>query len=293
MGGCADAGFEAAEQSESLPIIGVVVPARNEARRLPRLLESLRAQAGVRLDVVVVVNGSNDGTASEARAQADSFVRFGHRLQVVELAGASKSAALNQGDRALAVFPRAYVDADVILARDSLAAIYDALNVDLPRLAGGRIALESGGGRLASMVATALQTLPPFSDDVVGGGLYALNASGRSRWGEFPDVIADDAFVVSHFAVQERVVVDRAWFLARFPATERLLPVLSRWEAGRLQLRSMGIAAPGAGRFKLFMAVLRQPRVWGAAIALLVMKIAARRMARSAGPVREWAGAEV
>ena len=48
--------------------VSLIVPARNEAHNLPRLLGSLREQAATPLEVIVVDDGSTDGTADVARA---------------------------------------------------------------------------------------------------------------------------------------------------------------------------------------------------------------------------------
>jgi 4,4'-diaponeurosporenoate glycosyltransferase len=89
--------------------VAVLVPAHNEAPRLPGLLASLRRQEGVELEVVVVDDRSTDATASVAR-------ELGARVwSVSERAGNNPKAA------ALASVPTpqaeilVFVDADVVL----------------------------------------------------------------------------------------------------------------------------------------------------------------------------------
>ena len=55
------------------PQVSVIVPARNEAATIDVCLDSILGQKGVDLEVVVVDNGSTDGTAArlEARAATD------------------------------------------------------------------------------------------------------------------------------------------------------------------------------------------------------------------------------
>jgi 4,4'-diaponeurosporenoate glycosyltransferase len=50
-----------------LPSVSIVIPARNEAANLPRLLESLRAQEGLEMEWIVVDDHSTDATAEIAR----------------------------------------------------------------------------------------------------------------------------------------------------------------------------------------------------------------------------------
>jgi len=55
----------------SLPDLSVVIPAYNEARRLPPTLERVRAYLGggpLAHEIVVVDDGSRDSTADVARA---------------------------------------------------------------------------------------------------------------------------------------------------------------------------------------------------------------------------------
>jgi 4,4'-diaponeurosporenoate glycosyltransferase len=61
--------------SAESPQVSVIVPARNEARVLPRALESLQAQHLAPLEVVVVDDDSSDGTAGVARAHGCRVVR--------------------------------------------------------------------------------------------------------------------------------------------------------------------------------------------------------------------------
>jgi len=57
----------AAPASRSSPTVSVVIPARNEAHNLPGLLRSLASQSVTPHEVIVVDDGSTDGTAKVAR----------------------------------------------------------------------------------------------------------------------------------------------------------------------------------------------------------------------------------
>jgi hypothetical protein len=261
--------------------IGVVIPAWNEELALPLLLKSLLRQEGVTVDAVVIANGCIDRTAAVAREYAGAFKAAGHRLTVVELPAASKVAALNAGDGCLKIFPRAYVDADVVLSPKALSAVAVALPASPPRLAAPRIRFARQGTWFADSVAEVLEGIPPFADDLVGGGFYAVNRNGRRRWAKFPPLIADDAYVVSRFSRAERVVTD-AVFRVRFPTDNRVLATFTRWELGRRQLADAGIVPERASRRAIFLAVLRTPRRWAAAVLTTLLKAEARRRARHA-----------
>jgi glycosyltransferase involved in cell wall biosynthesis len=56
--------------------VSVVVPSRDRWERLSRTLETVLAQRGVRLEVVVVDDGSTDGTADRLAERGDARVRI-------------------------------------------------------------------------------------------------------------------------------------------------------------------------------------------------------------------------
>jgi len=63
--------LETAEGRDSQPYLSIVIPAHNEALRLGGTLERIRRYAerkGMAIEVMVVADGSNDGTADLARA---------------------------------------------------------------------------------------------------------------------------------------------------------------------------------------------------------------------------------
>ncbi len=58
------------------PLVDVIIPARNEAQRLPRLLAALAAQTTRRFRVTVVDDSSTDGTAAVAASFAGQLPAF-------------------------------------------------------------------------------------------------------------------------------------------------------------------------------------------------------------------------
>jgi len=58
--------IERPKETESLPSVSIIIPARNEAHNLPALLASLKALAYARCDILVVDDASSDGTTSAA-----------------------------------------------------------------------------------------------------------------------------------------------------------------------------------------------------------------------------------
>jgi glycosyltransferase involved in cell wall biosynthesis len=268
------------------------VPAWDEARALPRTLLSLAAQSAVRADVVVVANGCNDPTVEVALSFASVFEQRGHRLRVVELQNRSKTAALNLGDELLELFPRAYMDADVALGPNSLVQVCQALANEQPRLASPALRFVTSDPSRTRRIANFLQSTPPFSTDVVGGGFYAVNKAGRDLWKDFPEVIADDTYVCSLFPAATRIRIERAYFEARFPAEARMIDVMARWEAGRRQLRHLGVRLERRSAGAKVKAMLRKPALLPLGIEYVLVKFLASLRARTHSN-RPWARADL
>ena len=256
--------------------LSVVIPAHDEARVLPRLLAGLDDP---RLEVVVVANGCSDATAEVARAAG---------ARVVELAEGSKVAALDAGDAAASVFPRAYVDADVEVGADALLAVADRLDAGPELVASPRLVLDLRGASWPVRAYYTVWELSAFRRrGHIGSGIYALTRTGRARFGSFPPVIGDDRFVQGLFAPEERATVD-AEFVVRPPRTLRaLLARGARIAAGNRELQRVGLAghAPtrGGSARELLAVVAPRPALWApflvyAAVQLRTGALAERRL---------------
>jgi glycosyltransferase involved in cell wall biosynthesis len=249
--------------------LSVVIPAHDEERVLPRLLQRL-APAGDRLEIVVVANGCADATADVARAAG---------VRVVELAEGSKVAALNAGDAAASVFPRAYVDADVEVDASALLALADRLREGPELVASPRLRLDLSGATWPVRAYYAVWELSAFRRrGHIGSGIYALSAEGRSRFGAFPKVIGDDRFVQGLFTPAERVTVEEAEFVVRPPRTVgALLARGARIAAGNRELQRAGLAghAPSRGSSlrELVSVVAPRPRLWGAFVVYVFVQL--------------------
>jgi hypothetical protein len=162
---------------------------------------------------------------------------------VLDLPAPSKADALNAGDLASDRWPRLYLDADVEI---SPRAVVDTL-----------AALESG---------PALAARPPFRYDTTGAswpvrayyrarlrlgetrahlwgaGVYGMSSAGRSRFVDFPQLMADDLFVDTMFDTDEKVVVDTDPVVVHTPTDLRsLLVMLRRVYAGNQELGASGV----------------------------------------------------
>jgi GT2 family glycosyltransferase len=115
------------------PIFSVVIPVRNGAGSLPELLRALSRQTFDPFEVVVVDNGSGDGSASVARA---------HGAQVVTEPRPGRARARNAGVAAARARLIAFTDADCVPEPGWLEALHGCL--ERAPLAAGHVELSTG-----------------------------------------------------------------------------------------------------------------------------------------------------
>ena len=77
------------------PRVAVVIPCRNEARRLPALLDAVDMQTRPPSEIIVVDDGSTDGSADAARRWAAGHPNV--PLRMVSTGGRGAAAAMNAG----------------------------------------------------------------------------------------------------------------------------------------------------------------------------------------------------
>lgn len=264
-------------QSAGLPI-SVVVPAHQEEAGIVRCLDALFANARpTELEVVVVCNGCTDQTARLATA-------FGRGVKVVETPVASKSGALNLGDGHVAGFPRAYVDADVELTTSALRDLVDACRRPGVLAAVPVIRLDvTGRGLLVKAFTSVWTSLPFFQDGMASSGVYVLSREGRGRFGAFPDIMADDHFVLSGFDGTERRQVRSAHCVVQAPRSlADVVRIKTRAFIAERQLQARGEqdTRQHGPRSSWLGVVARRPRLWPAAPVYLLVNVVAEVRAR-------------
>ncbi|MBI3299551.1 MAG: glycosyltransferase [Elusimicrobia bacterium] len=152
----------------SAPLVSVVIPAFNAERWVPAALESVLAQDYAPLEVIVVDDGSKDGTGA-------AVARFGDRVRYVRQANSGVCQARNRGARE---------------ARGKLVAFLDADDVWLPgklKAQAARFAARPGlatcfTGTVAFDEATGRETLLAYrlSPDLVADLLLHCTIIGNS-----------------------------------------------------------------------------------------------------------------
>jgi len=224
----------APERVPSRPRASVIIPAHDEAAVILRTLAPLAAAARAgALEVIVVCNGCSDHTARVAATVPG--------IRVIDTEIASKSHALNLGDRLATAWPRVYLDADITASSAALDAVAALLASD------GALAARPAA-RYDTRAATwgvrayyrARSRVPSLHRAMWGAGCYALSRAGHARLGAFPDAIGDDLWVDRLFEASEKAVVAVEPVVVRTPRTLPALLAVTRRAA-----RGSAEAAPG------------------------------------------------
>ncbi len=198
------------------PSVSVVIPARNEARSLPALLASLATQTAPPTEVIVVDDGSCDGTGDIARAAGAHVVR----VDGPPPGWLGKPWACQQGALAARGDLLVFLDADVRLAADALATLA-TLHTEVGGLVTVQPYHEAGPGweQLSAVFNAAA---------VLGSGETARwRPRTRSAFG--PCIVTHRGRhldIGGHAAVRDEIVEDmalaRAYAAAGEPVTVRL-----------------------------------------------------------------------
>ena len=213
----------------------VVIPAHNEAAVILRCLDALFTglEPG-QLEVIVACNGCTDGTAEVIRSS-------GHTVRVLEVAVASKPAALRAAEEVATAFPRLYLDADVTLTAAAAVRVLERLRAG-PALA-ARPPIEynaAGSSLLVRSYYRARAGVPAVMGSMWGAGVYGLSEAGRSRFGYYPDLVADDLFVDQLFRRWEVEIVSTLPVIVGVPRrTMDLLRILRRVYHGNSENRTV------------------------------------------------------
>lgn len=226
-------------------MISVIIPAHDEAAYIGKCLQNLLASDPparrgdvVAVEVIVVANGCTDATAEVALQHQPEFIARGWRLIVLVVPVAHKINALNRGDAAATGDIRVYVDADVHVSPPLIGLLVALLDRPDAAYASGRPDIQLPRSLVSRRYARFWMRLPFMASDVPGCGIYAVNAAGRQRWKQFPDIMADDIFVRMHFGPGERLsaMAHYSWPIAEgFPW---LVKVRRRQNSGLRQLRN-------------------------------------------------------
>jgi acetyltransferase-like isoleucine patch superfamily enzyme len=256
-----------------VPALSVIIPAHNEEKVLERCLETLLADSKPgELEILVAANGCTDRTVEIARS-------YGNRVGVIQISEASKHAALNAGDEAATVFPRAYLDADIAISTAAIRSVAEEMDRTGALVGAPRAMIDFDGcPAIIQSFYRVWVEMPWFTDSLVGSGIYVLSAAGHARLGAFPAITNDDQYVHDLFETRERVTASSHQFLVRPPRTvEGLIRRRTRTIIGQRELDRLFGQLPGRARRISLLELLRRrrTRVWDLVVYVVITKLAA------------------
>jgi glycosyltransferase involved in cell wall biosynthesis len=106
------------------PLISVVIPVYNGAVTIDRTLVSVRAQTVTNIEIIVVDDGSNDGT----QQIVDSHARTDSRIHIIRQSNQGVAVARNTGTKSARADLVAFIDADDLWRADALRKLASELN---------------------------------------------------------------------------------------------------------------------------------------------------------------------
>lgn len=216
----------------------IVIPANNEEKYIGGCLRSLLDQknSGV-LNVIVAANACSDRTLDIVTALTEEFTQVGHSLNCLDLPEPGKIKALRTAETHVPPeASRAYLDADVKCDATLIAQVRDVLKTPSPCYATGTLAVLPTKNWITRYYSQFWMKLPFFHSGAVGAGFYAVNAAGRTRWGEFPEIISDDTFVRLQFTPDERIEVKSQYHWPMIDGFRKLVRVRRRQDQGVAEL---------------------------------------------------------
>ncbi|GLY05271.1 MULTISPECIES: glycosyltransferase [Actinoplanes] len=261
--------------------ISVIIPAFNEEAGIAAAVNALTEDAD--LEIVVAANGCTDRTAEVARACG---------ARVVEVAAASKTAALNAADAVATGDVRIYLDADVparpALLRDLAAAVAEpGIEAAVPRPA-----VDTSGSTWPVRAFYAINSrLPVFRGRLFGRGVIAVSTRARSRFAGFPDLTADDMFLDAVVAPGEKAEIGVPVRVVAPRTLDELVRRVARARDGNAEFQRFRQSAPAGVALVapepdatswLRDVVLRRPWLGPAAVVYVAVVLLAERRRRSA-----------
>ncbi len=212
-----------------------IVPAHNEATVIRRCIASLLLQEG--LDrIIVACNGCDDDTVEIVRSEFPEVL-------CLDIAKPSKVNALNEAEKHIVSWPVFYIDADVALSEGSVQGVIEGMEKDGLLLAAPEPEIDvSQSSWLVRKFYDAWLRLPYVKEGVVATCTFVISEQGRKRFGEFPDVIADDGYVRAHFYAEELGNTPNATVYVAAPKTSAsLIKIKTRARLGNVELKAKGL----------------------------------------------------
>ena len=172
-------------------LISVIVSIYNIEQYLPRCLETVAAQSYKNLEIILVDDGSTDGSA----AICDEFVKHDSRASVIHQANAGLWSARNAGQKVAKGNYLMYVDGDDYLHVDAISVMHDAIN-------------SNGGYDLALVNRKMTERL---DEDITALGDNSLSELSQSKLVANLFNYKDSTFVYQWNKLYRRELIEGIW----------------------------------------------------------------------------------
>ena len=209
-----------------------IVPAHNESSVIRRCLDSLIFQEG--LDTIIVAcNGCSDDTATIVRTEYPSVI-------CLDIEKPSKVNALNEAETHINSWPVFYIDADIAISDGAVKRICQGMEEENLLLAAPEPVIDTSKSPwLVRRFYDIWLRLPYIREGVIATCTFVISEEGRKRFGKFPDVIADDGYVRSHFHDHELGNIAGAKVFVSAPRTvQSLIKIKTRARLGNVELKA-------------------------------------------------------
>ncbi|MDF1762127.1 MAG: glycosyltransferase family A protein [Oleibacter sp.] len=218
----------------------VIVPAHNEGTVIRRCLDSLVGQSDID-QIIVACNGCTDNTVAIVTKDYP-------QVTCLDISTPSKVNALNEAEKHITSWPVFYIDADIALSDGAIKAVSEGMKKQGLLLAAPEPVIDiSASSWLVRRFYDAWLSLPYIKEGVVATCSFVISEEGRKRFEQFPDVIADDGYVRSHFYANELGNVSGAKVYVAAPKTAAsLIKIKTRARLGNMELtaRKLGYDKP-------------------------------------------------
>ena len=218
-------------------MLTIIIPAYNEASVIGACLDSLLIQSySGSVEIIVAANGCNDQTAVIAGRYESKFLAKDYAYTVLCIKEGNKNNALNRADALARYENRLYLDADVVCDETLIAELVLELQTSKPVYVSGTLNIQEGPSFSSRCYGVIWKATPYIRDTIPGCGCYAVNATGRGLWNQFPKIHSDDKFVRLLFKHKQRRQVKANYYWPLPQGFFTLINIRTRWTRGNRQL---------------------------------------------------------
>lgn len=256
---------------QSRAVASIIIPAHNESAVISRCLKSiLSGSIPGEFQIIVVSNGCTDSTADIVRKDFPL-------VTLIDTPKASKTWALNMGDEVASIFPRIYLDADLVVTPESLRALIQPLQSEEVLAACGQMNISTSLSSFAVRSFYRIWRYNSYLKTGKFGGLFAVTKKGHSQISPFPDVTNDDEYVRRSFTDQERAYVENCHFEMTSPRSlSGLLKIRTRAIRGTKELVRIGYPdekPQSRNLYELLAHIIKQPTLWVDALFYILISL--------------------